>query len=356
MPNFNNWRNWGTNILIRLGLQDQHYAHAFATVDPVYEPEEEEEVDLAPTMFEWRIWRSVKRAARSVYKAVVKPVVKKAKNIVKDTAKTTAKVYKAVAKPVVETVQKVTKPLDKAINVVKQPVQNVAKDIGSYDYKKKASNIAKDVGKTADKVGANIKRGAEEVVDTAGKVVSAVGRGVKDVVKDPVGSVANVLTFGGVDREREKAKKEYAAAALDHNEAQAAYTAGQAQIKKDTEAARAKYAAQKAASSKSAAESKSKLDKATAYRAEAKATGERTYAAQRNVSKQGEFLASQTLRKAQEESAKRKQVKESKGSGPGYTGVTIKPGSALPTGKVRSKSKSKKELVEKSKSGGLGGL
>ena len=234
----------------------------------------------------------------------MKPVVKKAKNIVKDTAKTTAKVYKAVAEPVV----------------------------------KKAKNIVKDT------------------VKTTGKVVSAVGRGVKDVVKDPVGSVANVLTFGGVDREREKAKKEYAAAALDHNEAQAAYTAGQAQIKKDTEAARAKYAAQKAASSKSAAESKSKLDKATAYRAEAKATGERTYAAQRNVSKQGEFLASQTLRKAQEESAKRKQVKESKGSGPGYTGVTIKPGSALPTGTVRSKSKSKKELVEKSKSGGLGGL
>jgi len=355
MPNFNNWRNWGTNILIRLGLQDQHYAHAFATVDPVYE-KEEEEVDLAPTMFEWRIWRSVKRAAKSVYKAVVKPVVKKATNIVKDTGKTAAKVYKAVAEPVVKTVQKVTKPLDEAINVVKQPVQNVAKDIGSYDYKKKASNIAKDVGKTADKVGANIKRGAEEVVDTAGKVVSAVGRGVKDVVTKPVQSISNVLTFGAVDREMDKAKKEAAAAQSMHQQSVDEYKAGEAKNKAELDAARAKYAAQKAASSKSAAESQSKLDRATAYRAEAKATGERTYAAQRNISKQGEFLASQTLRKAQEEAAKRKQVKESKGSGPGYTGVTIKPGSALPTGKVRSKSKSKKELVEKSKSGGLGGL
>ena len=299
MPNFNNWRNWGTNILIRLGLQDQHYAHAFATVDPVYE-KEEEEVDLSATVFAWGWFR---RAVRSVAK-VFKPVVKKAKNIVKDTAKTTAKVYKAVAKPVV----------------------------------KKAKNIVKDT------------------VKTTGKVVSAVGRGVKDVVTKPVQSVSNVLTFGGVDREMDKAKKEAAAAQSMHQQSVDEYKAGEAKNKAELDAARAKYSAQKTASSKSAAESQSKLDKATAYRAEAKATGERTYAAQRNVSKQGEFLASQTLRKAQEESAKRKQVKESKGSGPGYTGVTIKPGSALPTGKVRSKSKSKKELVEKSKSGGLGGL
>ena len=277
MPNFNNWRNWGTNILIRLGLQDQHYAHAFATVDPVYE-KEEEEVDLAPTMFEWRVFRSFRRAARAVYKAVAKPVVKKVKNIVKDTAKTT------------------------------------------------------------------------------GKVVSAVGRGVKDVVTKPVQSISNVLTFGAVDREMDKAKKEAAEARSMHQQSVDEYKAGEAKNKAELDAARAKYAAQKTASSKSAAESQSKLDKATAYRAEAKAIGERTYAAQRNVSKQGEFLASQTLRKAQEEAAKRKQVKESKGSAPGFTGVTIKPGSALPTGKVRSKSKSKKELVEKSKSGGLGGL
>tara|TARA_R100001530_G_scaffold57252_1_gene41668 strand:+ start:174 stop:995 length:822 start_codon:yes stop_codon:yes gene_type:complete len=273
MPNFNNWRNWGTNILIRLGLQDQHYAHAFATVDPVYE-KEEEEVDLSATVFAWGWFR---RAVRSV-----------------------ARVFK----PVVKTVKKVFKP----------------------------------------------------VVKTVGKVVSAVGRGVKDVVTKPVQSISNVLTFGGVDREMDKAKKEAAAAQSMHQQSVDEYKAGEAKNKAELDAARAKYSAQKTASSKSAAESQSKLDKATAYRAEAKATGERTYAAQRNVSKQGEFLASQTLRKAQEESAKRKQVKESKGSGPGYTGVTIKPGSALPTGKVRSKSKSKKELVEKSKSGGLGGL
>ena len=274
MPNFNNWRNWGTNLLIRLGLQDQHYAHAFATVDPVYE-QEEEEVDLAPTVMAWG-W--FKRAVRSVYKAVVKPVVKTAK--------------------------KVFKP----------------------------------------------------VVKTAGKVVSAVGRGVKDVVTKPVRSISNVLTFGAVDREEEKAKKEYAAATREHQQSVSEYKAGEAKNKAELDAARAKYSAQRTASSKSAAESKSKLDKATAYRAEAKATGERTYAAQRNISKQGEFLASQTLRKAQEEAAKRKKVKETAGKAPGVSGVTIKPGSSLPTGRVRSKSKSGKELIERSKKGGLGGL
>ena len=291
MPNFNNWRNWGTNLLIRLGLQDQHYAHAFATVDPVYE-QEEEEVDLGATVFAWGWFR---RAVRSV-----------------------AKVFK----PVVKTVAKVFKP----------------------------------VAKVVDKVGANIKRGVKDTVKTTGKVVSAVGRGVKDVVTKPVRSVSNILTFGGVDREEEKAKKEYAAATREHQQSVSEYKAGEAKNKAELDAARAKYSAQRTASSKSAAESKSKLDKATAYRAEAKATGERTYAAQRNISKQGEFLASQTLRKAQEEAAKRKKVKETAGKAPGVSGVTIKPGSALPTGKVRSKSKSKKELVEKSKSGGLGGL
>ena len=274
MPNFNNWRNWGTNLLIRLGLQDQHYAHAFATVDPVYE-QEEEEVDLAPTVMAWG-W--FKRAVRSVYKAVVKPVVKTAK--------------------------KVFKP----------------------------------------------------VVKTAGKVVSAVGRGVKDVVTKPVRSISNVLTFGAVDREEEKAKKEYAAATREHQQSVSEYKAGEAKNKAELDAARAKYSAQKTASSKSAAESQAKLTKATAYRAEAKARGERTYAAQRNISKQGEFLASQTLRKAQEEAAKRKKVKETKGTAPGVSGVTIKPGSALPTGRVRSKSKSGKELIERSKKGGLGGV
>ena len=273
MPNFNNWRNWGTNILIRLGLQDQHYAHAFATVDPVYEPEEEE-VDLGATVFAWGWFR---RAARAVTR---------------------------VFKPVVKTVKKVFKP----------------------------------------------------VVKTVGKVASNIGRGVKDVVTKPVRSISNVLTFGAVDREEEKAKKEFAAATREHQQSVDEYKAGEAKNKAELDAARKKYAGVKAAGAKSAAESKAKLDKATAYRAQAKATGERTYAAQRNISKQGEFLASQTLRKAQEEAAKRKKVKEAKGTAPGVSGVTIKPGSALPTGRVRSKSKSGKELIERSKKGGLGGV
>jgi hypothetical protein len=274
MPNFNNWRNWGTNILIRLGLQDQHYAHAFATVDPVYEPEEEE-VDLAPTMFEFRIFRRIGRSISRVFKPVTK-------------------VVKSVFKPIVK---------------------------------------------------------------TAGKVVSAVGRGVKDVVTKPIRSISNVLTFGAVDREEEKAKKEAAEAQRMHQQSVDEYKAGEAKNKAELDAARARYEAQRTASARSAAESKSKLDRATAYRAEARATGERTYAAQRNISKQGEFLASQTLRKAQEEAAKRKKIKETKGKTvAGVSGVTIKPGTALPTGKVRSKSKSGKELIERSKKGGLGGV
>ncbi len=75
MPNFNNWRNWGTNILIRLGLQDQHYAHAFATVDPVYETEEEE-VDLGATVFAWGWFRKITRSIARVFKPVVKAVKK----------------------------------------------------------------------------------------------------------------------------------------------------------------------------------------------------------------------------------------------------------------------------------------
>ena len=299
MPNFNNWRNWGTNILIRLGLQDQHYAHAFATVDPVYEPEEEE-VDLGATVFAWGWFR---RAARSVAR-VFKPVVK-----------TVAKVFKPVVKTVV-----------------------------------------KPVVKTAGKVASNIGRGVKDTVKTTGKVVSAVGRGVKDVATKPVQSISNVLTFGAVDREIDKAKKDFERARSDHQKSVDEYKAGEAKNKAELDAARAKYSAQKTASSKSAAESQAKLTKATAYRAEAKARGERTYAAQRNISKQGEFLASQTLRKAQEEAAKRKKVKEAKGTAPGVSGVTIKPGSALPTGRVRSKSKSGKELIERSKKGGLGGV
>ena len=48
--NLNNWRNWGTNALIRLGFRDQ-YAHAFAEQDYFVE-DTEEEVSLAPTFLE----------------------------------------------------------------------------------------------------------------------------------------------------------------------------------------------------------------------------------------------------------------------------------------------------------------
>ena len=54
--NLNNWRNWGTNALISLGFKDQ-FAHAFAEQDYFVEYTEEE-VDLAPTVFELRIGRN----------------------------------------------------------------------------------------------------------------------------------------------------------------------------------------------------------------------------------------------------------------------------------------------------------
>ena len=50
--NLNNWRNWGTNALIRLGFRDQ-YAHAFAEQD-YFVKDTEEEVSLAPTFLEWK--------------------------------------------------------------------------------------------------------------------------------------------------------------------------------------------------------------------------------------------------------------------------------------------------------------
>jgi len=54
--NLNNWRNWGTNLMIRFGFRDQ-YAHAFIEQDYFVE-DTEEEVDLAPTVFELRIGRN----------------------------------------------------------------------------------------------------------------------------------------------------------------------------------------------------------------------------------------------------------------------------------------------------------
>ncbi len=118
--------------------------------------------------------------------------------------------------------------------------------------------------------------------------------------------------MGGVDREMEKAKKDFAAARSEHQKSVDEYKAGEAKNKADVAAARRKYGAAKTASEKSLASSKDKLSQATAYRAEAKATGERTYAAQQNIGRQKQFLASQTLRRAQEEAAKRKKAKEAK--------------------------------------------
>ena len=54
--NLNNWRNWGTNLSIRLGFRDQ-YAHAFVEQDYFIE-DTEEEVSLAPTFFEIKFGRN----------------------------------------------------------------------------------------------------------------------------------------------------------------------------------------------------------------------------------------------------------------------------------------------------------
>ena len=54
--NLNNWRNWGTNLMIRLGFRDQ-YAHAFVEQDYFVE-DTTEEVSLAPTFLEFRIGRN----------------------------------------------------------------------------------------------------------------------------------------------------------------------------------------------------------------------------------------------------------------------------------------------------------
>jgi len=54
--NLNNWRNWHTNLMIRLGFQDQ-FAYAFAEQDYFVE-DTEEEVSLAPTFLEIRIGKN----------------------------------------------------------------------------------------------------------------------------------------------------------------------------------------------------------------------------------------------------------------------------------------------------------
>ena len=54
--NLRNWRNWGTNLMIRLGFKDL-YAHAFVEQD-YYVKDTTEEVSLAPTFLEFKIGRN----------------------------------------------------------------------------------------------------------------------------------------------------------------------------------------------------------------------------------------------------------------------------------------------------------
>ena len=55
--NLNNWKNWGTNLLIRFGLQDPYYAHGFSESDSVIENTQEED-SLSKTFFEWKIGKN----------------------------------------------------------------------------------------------------------------------------------------------------------------------------------------------------------------------------------------------------------------------------------------------------------
>ena len=54
--NLNNWKNWGTNLLIRFGLQDPYYAHGFVESDSVIENTEED--ILSKTFLEFRIGKN----------------------------------------------------------------------------------------------------------------------------------------------------------------------------------------------------------------------------------------------------------------------------------------------------------
>tara|TARA_R100000008_G_C3564893_1_gene158522 strand:- start:92 stop:1240 length:1149 start_codon:yes stop_codon:yes gene_type:complete len=66
--NLNNWRNWGTNILIRLGFVDQ-YAYAYQEQDYFIDnTEEEEDKVLAPTFYEFRIGKFFKDTLGKVAK------------------------------------------------------------------------------------------------------------------------------------------------------------------------------------------------------------------------------------------------------------------------------------------------
>ena len=310
MPNFNNWRNWGTNILIRLGLQDQHYAHAFATVDPVYEPEEEE-VDLGATVFAWGWFKKITRSVAKVFKPVTK-------------------VVKAVYKPI----QKATRPLDKAINVVKQPVQKAVKAVGSYDYKKKASNIAKDIGRTADKVGANIKRG------------------VKDVATDPGRVAQNILTLGETERERTKARAAFNEATDEHKKAVAAYHAQKASDDKLLAESRAKYAKQKEIGAASEKAAQAKLAQARVTRTQTEREGARSVARIRSLERnRQQRIASETIARGQQEAVARRKAKNKKvGLGPrGGGGTATKKTGLGGYGRVGSETRSAKRLRDRDK-------
>ena len=54
--NLNNWKNWGTNLLIRFGLQDPYYAHGFSESDSVIENTEED--ILSKTFLEFKIGKN----------------------------------------------------------------------------------------------------------------------------------------------------------------------------------------------------------------------------------------------------------------------------------------------------------
>ena len=90
--NLNNWRNWGTNTLIRLGFRDQ-YAHAFAEQDYFVE-DTAEEVSLAPTFLEFKIgknwYKPWKWGGSSKYKAPPAVDVEKIKREAQEAAKAAA--------------------------------------------------------------------------------------------------------------------------------------------------------------------------------------------------------------------------------------------------------------------------
>ncbi len=67
MPNFNNWRNWRTNLLIRLGFHNlaQNYAYDFVGND-IKEENKKEEIDLLPTVMAWGWFKKVFRKAQNV--------------------------------------------------------------------------------------------------------------------------------------------------------------------------------------------------------------------------------------------------------------------------------------------------